>query len=53
MKIPVVRGRGFADSDGPDTQFVAVVDSDFANRFWPGKDPVGKRVAIDRSRAET
>jgi putative ABC transport system permease protein len=48
MKIPVIRGRVFADSDAADTQFVALVDSDFANRFWPGKDPIGKRIAIDR-----
>jgi len=47
MKIPVVRRRVFADSDGADTQFVALLDTDFANRFWPGKDLIGKRIAVD------
>lgn len=44
LEIPVVRGRGFTDSDGPDARLVALVDRTAAERFWPGGDPIGKRV---------
>jgi predicted permease len=48
MKIRLLRGRLINDSDGPDNQLVAVVDSDFANRFWPNKDPLGQRIGFNR-----
>ena len=44
--IPLVRGRGFthADLDNP-AEGVVVVSSAFAERFWPGENPLGKRVS--------
>ncbi|MCY3623553.1 MAG: ADOP family duplicated permease [Gammaproteobacteria bacterium] len=44
--IPMIRGRGFthADLDNP-AEGVVVVSSAFAERFWPGEDPLGKRVS--------
>jgi predicted permease len=47
MQMRLVRGRLFTDADEAATQFVAIVDSDFAGRFWPGKDAIGQRIAID------
>jgi predicted permease len=42
--IPLVRGRNFVDTDLPDGIRVAIVNEVFAERFWPGQDPVGKVV---------
>jgi hypothetical protein len=41
LQIPLLAGRGFTDSDGPDTQPVAVVNRSFAQKFYPGANPVG------------
>ncbi|HSA56430.1 MAG TPA: ABC transporter permease, partial [Gemmatimonadaceae bacterium] len=44
MGIALVRGRGFTTADRAGTDPVAIVDEAFAATFWPGEDPVGKRV---------
>jgi putative ABC transport system permease protein len=44
MKIPVVSGRGFLPSDGPKTPGVVLVNETTAKLFWPGQDPLGKRL---------
>lgn len=44
--IPVLRGRTFLDADNEDPERGAVVVSQaFAERFWPGENPIGKGVA--------
>jgi putative ABC transport system permease protein len=44
MRIPVVRGREFNSGDfSPDTTFV-VVNQAIADQYWPGQDPIGKRL---------
>jgi predicted permease len=43
LRIPVVRGRVFTDTDGKDTQLVAVINQAMADHFWPGEDALGKR----------
>jgi predicted permease len=44
MRIPLVAGREFTPEDSLDTQAVAVVNQAFAERYWPGQSPIGKRV---------
>jgi macrolide transport system ATP-binding/permease protein len=47
MKIDIVSGRAFNAEDKADTPRVAIVNQEFAKRFWPGKDPLGKGFRLD------
>jgi predicted permease len=47
MGIPLLRGRLFTESDGPDVDAVVIVDDEFARRHWPGEDPIGRRIHCD------
>ena len=42
LRIPVRRGRDVSDGDTPDRALVAVVSESFAQRYWPGSDPIGR-----------
>ena len=45
MRIPLLRGRLLRDSDlAPDALRVVVINEEMARRFWPGLDPVGRRL---------
>jgi putative ABC transport system permease protein len=43
----VIAGRAFTDADDATAPFVAIVNEQFARRYWPGQDPVGKRLKLD------
>jgi predicted permease len=45
LGLPVVRGRAFLPSDGPDAPKVAVISRGLANKLWPGADPIGHRIS--------
>jgi predicted permease len=44
LRIPLLAGRGFAASDGPDTQHVVIVNQSFAKKFFHGANPVGRTL---------
>jgi predicted permease len=44
MRIPLLSGRFFSETDTDTGQKVVVVDEKMAKRFWPHGDAVGKRV---------
>jgi putative ABC transport system permease protein len=44
MGIPLMQGRDFSIRDSLSTSGVVMVSESFARRYWPGQDPVGKRI---------
>ena len=46
MGIPIVRGRDFAPSDRAGEPDVGIISETMARRYWPGEDPVGRRIRI-------
>jgi putative ABC transport system permease protein len=46
LGTPILRGRTFAPEDNKNAPRVLIVDQLFAQRYFPGKDPLGKRVRM-------
>src|SRR5262249_30737888 len=46
LRLPIERGRGFQEQDGPAAGAVAVVSASLARQFWPGEEPVGQRIQL-------
>jgi predicted permease len=44
MRIPLRRGRFFTEHDTIDAERVVIVDERLAEAYWPGQDPIGKRL---------
>jgi predicted permease len=44
--IPLLRGRAFLSTDQPGALRAAIINQTFADMFFPGENPLGKRVAF-------
>ncbi len=44
LKVPIIRGRVFNEHDTSESTPVIIVDQIYVDRFYPGQDPLGKRV---------
>ena len=44
--IPLIRGRAFTEADRADSPLVVIVNHALADHYWPGQDPIGKRIHI-------
>jgi putative ABC transport system permease protein len=42
MRIPLLQGRDFSDSDNESTPRVAIINEAMADRFWPGQSSIGR-----------
>jgi putative ABC transport system permease protein len=42
--MPMLRGRRFDRTDSAEAPRTAIVNEGLASRFWPGEDPIGKRL---------
>ena len=44
LDVDVISGRDFTEAEFAEAADVIVVDEQFAHRFWPGEDPIGRQV---------
>lgn len=53
MGIRLVQGRDFTEQDKPDTVHVVVISEKTAKHFWPGENPIGKRLKPGSTTSES
>jgi putative ABC transport system permease protein len=46
LGVPLLRGRFFTESDGAQSPLVVILNDTMARRYWPGEDPIGRRVVL-------
>lgn len=46
MRIPLLRGRDFNAHDTAQSQHVVLISQSMAQRFWPGQDPIGRKLTL-------
>jgi putative ABC transport system permease protein len=51
MRVPLLGGRLFTDTDDSQAPKVVIVNQTCARRFWPGQNPIGKTFIVGRGPA--
>jgi putative ABC transport system permease protein len=46
--VPLLRGRGLRARDDGTAPAVVLISQSMARRYWPGQDPIGRRIAVMR-----
>jgi predicted permease len=46
MRVPLLRGRPFLESDNETAPPVVIVNQTMADKYWPNQDPLGKRFNV-------
>jgi hypothetical protein len=46
LGVPLVEGREFLETDREDSARVAIINEQFARKYYPGQDPIGKRLQL-------
>ena len=52
FKVPLLRGRTFNERDTKDSPRVIIIDQAMAEQYFPGEDPIGKRLSVDAGNDE-
>jgi predicted permease len=47
MRLPVLRGRAITERDDARVPGVVLINERAASRYWPGEDPIGKRISFE------
>jgi putative ABC transport system permease protein len=47
MGVTIVQGRSLSEQDVESNHHVALINETMARRFWPGEDPLGKRITME------
>ncbi|HML18877.1 MAG TPA: ABC transporter permease [Bryobacteraceae bacterium] len=48
LDIPLRRGRSFTEADNETAPRVAILNQAFVARYYPGEDPIGRRILVNR-----
>ena len=46
MKVPLIKGRYFTNADNETSMSVIIINDTMARHYWPGEDPVGRRMKV-------
>ena len=47
MEIPLLKGRSFDPRDTKKVPYVMIINETLARRYFPGEDPIGKRMTLN------
>jgi putative ABC transport system permease protein len=47
LNVPLLRGRAFNERDTKDSPRVIIIDQAMAEQYFPGENPIGKRLGVD------
>jgi putative ABC transport system permease protein len=47
VETPLIAGRAFTEHDDENTPPVVIINTEAARQFWPGQNPIGKRIGVN------